>query len=701
MSLKPQPRNRKNPGLGRALINNQRKDPPKDTPMHTTDHTMSSITQEKDLDEFLNTAAMAEAEFTAEKGRNVTVIQHPSIAGHANPYLLTHEEEVQVKAKHELNKDHLRLPQRPEWSNSTTAAQLDRSEKDSFLNWRRDLALLIESDDSLLLTPYERNLNVWRQLWRVIERSQLVVQIVDGRNPEMFWARDLDPYVRKMGKKEVAWRTEGAMDTEGKRSLVLINKADLLDQEQREQWADFFDKQGIRYAFFSALNASELIEQLRVVRQVRDEILNADEVAQVAEEQEQQRKELEVQDIVESAGLENGDAHNDLEHPPIETAEGYVSHARGLPVNVDEAINAVEKLKTGDEEQSHDTVAAEASSPAPQTSQQSEKRRTRVLNIVELEQLFIDEAPDLSYLPAGHKLTIGLVGYPNVGKSSTLNALLGAHRVSVSSTPGKTKHLQTHLLGKSLVLCDCPGLVFPQFASTRAELVCDGVLPIDDMRDWRAPLELVARRIPKSVLEGLYGIKIETRAIEDGGDGVPTAEELATAFAVARGFTRQGSSGGNPDEQRAARIILKDYINAKLLFCHPPAGVDAEEFNAAMRRRLQARARALGRRLIGSEQGKVQSMKTSNKSKNLDQSFFTSGPVKLSPNLAGKAAGQHGDFSRVQMYPHQGVIADDGTLLKGRKAKQAMADAGVDVASSKKHFKGGKRVKKRSGAGYD
>lgn len=529
MSLKPQARNRKNPGLGRALINNQRKDPPKDTPMHTTDYAMSSVTQEKDLDEFLNTAAMAETEFTAEKDKNVTVIQHPSVAGHSNPFLLTHEEELQVKAKHDLNKDQLKLPQRPEWSSSTTAAQLDKSERESFLNWRRDLALLIESDDSLLLTPYERNLNVWRQLWRVIERSQLVVQIVDGRNPQMFWARDLDPYTRKMGKKEVHWRTEGKMEAEGKRSLVLINKADLMDVEQREKWANYFDQQGIRYAFFSALNASELIEQLRVVRQVRDEILNADQVAQVAEEQEQQRKELEVQDIVESAGLE----HNHQSHPPIESAEGYVSHARGLPVNVDDAISAVEKLKTGDEEQEQEQVkvAAEPTAPAPQTSQQSENRRTRVLNIVELEQLFIDEAPDLSYLPAGHKLTIGLVGYPNVGKSSTLNALLGAHRVSVSSTPGKTKHLQTHLLGKSLVLCDCPGLVFPQFASTRAELVCDGVLPIDDMRDWRAPLELVARRIPKSVLEGLYGIKIDTRALEDGGDGVPTAEELATAFA--------------------------------------------------------------------------------------------------------------------------------------------------------------------------
>lgn len=40
------------------------------------------------------------------------------------------------------------------------------------------------------------------------------------------------------------------------------------------------------------------------------------------------------------------------------------------------------------------------------------------------------------------KQTIGLVGYPNVGKSSTINALMGEKKVAVASTPGKTKHFQ-------------------------------------------------------------------------------------------------------------------------------------------------------------------------------------------------------------------------------------------------------------------
>lgn len=126
---------------------------------------------------------------------------------------------------------------------------------------------------------------------------------------------------------------------------------------------------------------------------------------------------------------------------------------------------------------------------------------------------------------------VGLVGYPNVGKSSTINALLGEKKVSVSATPGKTKHFQTIPLSPSMMLCDCPGLVFPQFATTRADLVCDGVLPIDQLREYTAPAALVVRRIPPDVLEATYGIVLHIRGPEEGGDGKLRGEDLLIPYA--------------------------------------------------------------------------------------------------------------------------------------------------------------------------
>ena len=93
-------------------------------------------------------------------------------------------------------------------------------------------------------------------------------------------------------------------------------------------------------------------------------------------------------------------------------------------------------------------------------------------------------------------------------------------------------------------------------------MVCNGVLPIDQLREYTGPAELLARRIPKWVLEATYGIKIHTKPIEEGGSGVPTAEEFLISYAAARGLTKSGQ--GNPDEARAARYVLKDYVNVSV-----------------------------------------------------------------------------------------------------------------------------------------
>lgn len=101
-----------------------------------------------------------------------------------------------------------------------------------------------------------------------------------------------------------------------------------------------------------------------------------------------------------------------------------------------------------------------------------------------------------------------MVGYPNVGKSSVINSLLQKKKVGVASQPGKTKHYQTLFLTPEILLVDCPGLVFPNVASSVAQMVLNGVVLIDTIKDYQGPMQLMVKRIPRKVMVKKYRIKI-------------------------------------------------------------------------------------------------------------------------------------------------------------------------------------------------
>lgn len=132
--------------------------------------------------------------------------------------------------------------------------------------------------------------------------------------------------------------------------------------------------------------------------------------------------------------------------------------------------------------------------------------------------------------------TIGLVGYPNVGKSSTINALMQNKRVAVSETPGKTKHYQTLFIDDDLLLCDCPGLVFPSFVSTKGELILNGILSIDQMRDYVEPINLLIQHLPRQVFEILYGIELPKPKEGQDPNRLPFAEELCSSYSSKNSF---------------------------------------------------------------------------------------------------------------------------------------------------------------------
>lgn len=158
---------------------------------------------------------------------------------------------------------------------------------------------------------------------------------------------------------------------------------------------------------------------------------------------------------------------------------------------------------------------------------------------------------------------VGTVGYPNVGKSSLINVLCGTKKVAVAAMPGKTKHFQTLMLGeeaRSLCLVDCPGLVFPSFANSKAEMYCCGVLPIQNIREYITPISLIVSRVPKEVLENHYKIKLPPR-----DSNRYTTNTFLSIFALKKGWITGNS---NPNVAQAAKWVLKDYTTGEIVFCH-------------------------------------------------------------------------------------------------------------------------------------
>jgi len=197
-------------------------------------------------------------------------------------------------------------------------------------------------------------------------------------------------------------------------------------------------------------------------------------------------------------------------------------------------------------------------------------------------------------------------------------------------------------------------------------------------------------------------------------------------------------------------------VNAKLLYCHPPPGVDANDFNAESREaallqyigKKKAPTTRVGgkadtfvkaapelaplpthddagqpldiapgttkeqQRIFSSIPGKADnrpSQPMSNISRNIDGVFFKEDDTRLEgrPRTKGTTASIEGmeGFSRPRMYPVHNQIGDDGLPLGQDRAARlaevkALEERRESGKATKKHFKT-KKAKSRSGAGYD
>ena len=355
------------------------------------------------------------------------------------------------------------FPVRPEWTPDMSKAQIDASEAKYFRDY---VDRVMDENSDQALSYFELNLETWRQLWRVIEKSDVLLLVADARYPAAMFPRSLYDYVT------------GPC---GKDAVLVLNKVDLIPASVALAWKDYFQTHfpGLDVVFFSSCPSYNVVAG---GRKLRGKISMVTEGA------------MQIYDVVRRKLKEKGsDVDLSSWKAKIEGRDGE-----------------------GDD--------------------------------------------------GGEKgvVSVGMVGQPNAGKSSLINSLIGKRVVSVSKTPGHTKHFQTILVTKSVVLVDCPGLVFPSLVDKPLQVLL-GSFPIAQLREPFSVVQFLAERLDL--------VKLLKLRPQDDSDGLRTklsAFDVCELWAENRGYVTARSN--RPDVSRAANHILRMALDGKITLNFLPPG---------------------------------------------------------------------------------------------------------------------------------
>lgn len=147
-----------------------------------------------------------------------------------------------------------------------------------------------------------------------------------------------------------------------------------------------------------------------------------------------------------------------------------------------------------------------------------------------------------------------VVGIPNVGKSTFINAYAGRAAAKTGNKPGVTKGKQWIKLNKSLELLDTPGILWPKFDDQTIGIhlafigsINDNILDVTELAYQL--VKLLATTYPKVV--------VERYKIEGHEDPLQVMYQVAEV----RGCRLKGNQ---PDLEKTSKIIMDDFRAGKL-----------------------------------------------------------------------------------------------------------------------------------------
>ena len=154
------------------------------------------------------------------------------------------------------------------------------------------------------------------------------------------------------------------------------------------------------------------------------------------------------------------------------------------------------------------------------------------------------------------KPVVAIVGRPNVGKSTFINAYAGRACAKTGNKPGVTKGKQWIKLSKTVELLDTPGILPPKFEdqTVAVKLAYTGAIKDEIMNT-----ELLAYSLC-DYLRDNYPNELCTRYKLDTVEGLKGYEVLEK-IGKKRGFV---ISGGEIDMERAANMLLDELRGAKI-----------------------------------------------------------------------------------------------------------------------------------------